>query len=71
MHVLFTVRQQKIDDLDELIDEEAMDFFIVLCRFANYKIFSKEKSMKMEFTANTLGLNLKREETENITQQMR
>ena len=43
----------------------AGDFFIVWCRFTNYKTFPKKKPIKMEFTANKLGLDIKREEVED------
>ena len=55
-----TDKFKKNAEMDEFIDCESMDFFIVLCHYTNYKTFPKEKSMKMEFTANTLELNLKK-----------
>ena len=67
VRVLYTICWQKI-----LMTW--MECFLILCRGISSlsgvvsqttKLFQKKKSMKMEFTANTLGLNIKREEVED------
>ena len=67
VRVLYTIRWQKI-----LMTW--MECFLILCRGISSlsgvvsqttKLFQKKKSMKMEFTANTLGLDIKREEVED------
>ena len=64
--IVYNTLAEDFDDLDGMFfDVVPGDFFIVWCRFTNYKLFQKKKSMKMEFTANTLGLDIKREEVED------
>ena len=63
---VYNTLAEDFDDLDGM--------FLILCRgisslsgvvSQNTKLFQKKKSMKMEFTANTLGLDIKREEVED------
>ena len=61
--IVYSTSDEDFDDLDEFVDFEFMDFFIVWRCFATYKIFPK--SVKMELIANILGLQLKRDKVED------
>ena len=41
MRIVYSTSAEDFDDLDEFIDCESVDFFIVWRHFANYKTFPK------------------------------
>jgi len=64
--IVYNTLAEDFDDLDGMFFDFVPGDFLLSCVVSQTtKLLQKKKSMKMEFTANKLGLNIKREEVED------